>query len=43
MITVNRPVFPGRKSALAKSIFFLVREMIWRCHLLFCVGDSGIC
>ena len=22
---------------------FLVREMIWRCHLLFCVGDSGIC
>lgn len=43
VITANGPVFPGRNNPTAKSIFASGKGVIWRCHLLFCVGDSGIC
>lgn len=43
VITANGPVFPGRNNPTAKSIFASGKGMIWRCRLLFCVGDSGIC
>lgn len=37
----NGPVLPGRNSITAKSIFFSGKGDDLRCHLLFCMGDSG--
>lgn len=43
VITAPGPVFPGRNNPTAKSTFASGKGMTWRCHWLFCVGDSGIC